>query len=79
MSNPPTQYIEVRLKTKDLHSLIEDTIVVKNTFVGNSMNLGMGLFNKYGDKMRGEGIQKMACLKGEGIKKWQNYVYIVVE
>ena len=59
--------------------MIEHTSVVQNIFVRNSMNLGMGSFNNYVDKMRGEGIKKMSNLRGEGVKKWQNYVHVVVE
>ena len=50
----------------------------------------MGQFNNYGDKMRGGGGQKMSVFvhsqgiktvhaRGSGVKKWQNYVHVVVE
>ena len=62
MSNPPTQYVEEILKNsqaqdKNYHSIIE-------YFVGKSMNL----VNNCVDKMRVEGIQKMATLRGRGSK-----------
>ena len=50
----------------------------------------MGPFNNYVDKMRGGGGQKMSVFVhaqgiktvhpgGEGVKKWQNSVHVVVE
>ena len=51
-----------RLKTKDYHS------VVKNTFVGNSMNLVMGSSNNCVDKMRGRKSKKWPSLRGRAQK-----------
>ena len=48
-----------------------------------------GAFNNYVDKMRGEGVKNVCfCLcsgykncprRGEGVKKWQHSVHVVVE